>query len=102
MARIIAQELTEANRQVNNAPPCSWSERDVPLELKTAFAADQVPRPAEDAASIGYLTFSVFPGSFKTEAQREFLSALGCHHYQGYLFSRPLSIQEFEALVAGA
>jgi actin related protein 2/3 complex subunit 2 len=75
VARIIAQELTEANRQVNNAPPCSWSERDVPLELKTAFAADQVPRPAEDAASIGYLTFSVFPGSFKTEAQRESIAA---------------------------
>jgi actin related protein 2/3 complex subunit 2 len=75
VARIIAQELTEANRAVNNAPPCSWSERDVPLELKTAFAADQVPRPADDAQSIGYMTFSVFPGSFKTEAQRESIAA---------------------------
>jgi actin related protein 2/3 complex subunit 2 len=72
VARIIAQELTEANRQVNNAPPCSWSERDVPLELKT-FA--DVPRPADDVQSIGFLTFSIFPGSFKTEAQRESIAA---------------------------
>jgi len=33
----------------------------------------------------------------ETEAQRDFLSSLGCHTYQGYLFSRPLPIQEFEA-----
>ena len=32
----------------------------------------------------------------ETEAQRDFLSSLGCHNYQGYLFSRPLPIQEFE------
>jgi EAL domain-containing protein (putative c-di-GMP-specific phosphodiesterase class I) len=33
----------------------------------------------------------------ETAAQRDFLASLGCHHYQGYLFSRPLPIQEFEA-----
>jgi diguanylate cyclase (GGDEF)-like protein/PAS domain S-box-containing protein len=42
---------------------------------------------------------SVIAEGVETEAQRDFLSALGCHHYQGYLFSRPLPIQEFEAFV---
>ncbi len=73
MARVIAQELTEANRQVNNAPPCAWSERELPQELRglpPALAA-AVPRPSGDDASIGFLTFSLFPAAAKTEAQRE-------------------------------
>jgi actin related protein 2/3 complex, subunit 2 len=68
IARVVAQELTEANRQVNNAPPCSWSERDAPLELK-GFAG--VPRPSADERSIGFMSFSLFPTSLKTDAQRE-------------------------------
>ena len=35
----------------------------------------------------------------ETEAQREFLDLRGCHAYQGYLFSRPVSLDEFEALL---
>ncbi|MGB4342632.1 MAG: EAL domain-containing protein [Moraxellaceae bacterium] len=35
----------------------------------------------------------------ETEAQRDFLARLGCHDYQGYLFSRPLPIDEFEEFV---
>jgi len=31
-------------------------------------------------------------------ARREFLAGLGCHAFQGYLFSRPLPVNEFEAL----
>jgi EAL domain-containing protein (putative c-di-GMP-specific phosphodiesterase class I) len=34
----------------------------------------------------------------ETEAQRDFLAGLGCRAYQGYLFSRPLPLVEFEAL----
>jgi diguanylate cyclase (GGDEF)-like protein len=34
----------------------------------------------------------------ETEEQREFLSGLGCHSFQGYLFSRPLPLGEFERL----
>jgi len=37
----------------------------------------------------------------ETEEQREFLAGLGCHAFQGYLFSRPLPVEEFEALMAG-
>jgi EAL domain-containing protein (putative c-di-GMP-specific phosphodiesterase class I) len=32
----------------------------------------------------------------ETEEQREFLTRLGCHAFQGYLFSRPLPLDEFE------
>jgi len=37
----------------------------------------------------------------ETEEQREFLAGLGCHAFQGYLFSRPLPVDKFEALLAG-
>ena len=32
----------------------------------------------------------------ETEAQRSFLAYLGCHSFQGYLFSRPLALKDFE------
>jgi len=35
----------------------------------------------------------------ETEKQRELLASLGCHNYQGYLFGKPVPIQELEALV---
>ena len=38
----------------------------------------------------------------ETEAQREFLERMGCHAYQGYLFSRPLPLVEFERLLPEA
>ncbi|MCX7171236.1 MAG: EAL domain-containing protein [Proteobacteria bacterium] len=34
-----------------------------------------------------------------TEEQRDFLGRLGCQAYQGYLFSRPLPLLEFEQLI---
>ncbi len=35
----------------------------------------------------------------ETEAQRAFLADLGCHNYQGYLFSQPLPAKELEAFL---
>jgi diguanylate cyclase (GGDEF)-like protein/PAS domain S-box-containing protein len=32
----------------------------------------------------------------ETEEQREFLTRIGCHAFQGYLFSRPLPLHEFQ------
>ena len=32
------------------------------------------------------------------EAQRELLASQGCHAFQGYLFGRPLPLDQFEAL----
>jgi diguanylate cyclase (GGDEF)-like protein len=36
----------------------------------------------------------------ESEDQRIFLAGLGCHMYQGYLFSRPVPLDEFEKLLA--
>jgi EAL domain-containing protein (putative c-di-GMP-specific phosphodiesterase class I) len=38
----------------------------------------------------------------ETEAQRDFLASQGCHAYQGYLFSRPLPVEGFEAFAQRA
>ena len=45
---------------------------------------------------------SVIAEGVELEAQRNTLTDLGCHNYQGYLFSRPLPVHEFEAFVAQA
>jgi diguanylate cyclase (GGDEF)-like protein/PAS domain S-box-containing protein len=34
----------------------------------------------------------------ETEEQRDYLFHLGCHSFQGFLFSHPLQVEEFEAL----
>jgi EAL domain-containing protein (putative c-di-GMP-specific phosphodiesterase class I) len=31
--------------------------------------------------------------------QLEFLQQQGCHHYQGYLFSRPVPLEQFRQLL---
>ncbi|MFT7305757.1 MAG: EAL domain-containing protein (putative c-di-GMP-specific phosphodiesterase class I), partial [Candidatus Azotimanducaceae bacterium] len=45
------------------------------------------------------LNMEVMAEGVETEPQRECLASLGCHHYQGYLFSRPLPMEEFEEFV---
>jgi EAL domain-containing protein (putative c-di-GMP-specific phosphodiesterase class I) len=42
------------------------------------------------------LALTVIAEGVEIEAQRDFLARLGCHAYQGYLFSRPLPLDEFE------
>jgi len=38
---------------------------------------------------------SVIAEGVETEAQRAFLATLGCHSFQGFLFSHPLPLGEF-------
>ena len=40
---------------------------------------------------------SVVAEGVETAEQRDFLASLGCHAFQGYLFSRPLPLDKFEA-----
>jgi EAL domain-containing protein (putative c-di-GMP-specific phosphodiesterase class I) len=45
------------------------------------------------------LKLTVIAEGVETEQQRELLFSNGCEHYQGYLFSKPLPLAEFEALL---
>jgi len=47
----------------------------------------------------GAMGLSVMAEGVETEEQRKYLAALGCHLYQGYLFSYPLPTQEFETFL---
>jgi len=42
---------------------------------------------------------AVIAEGVETKGQRDFLSSAGCRAYQGYLFSKPLPLDEFEAFV---
>jgi EAL domain-containing protein (putative c-di-GMP-specific phosphodiesterase class I) len=46
------------------------------------------------------LDLEVIAEGVETTGQRDFLAALGCEHFQGWLYSPALPIDEFEALVA--
>lgn len=43
------------------------------------------------------LGLSVIAEGVEVEGQRDFLEEIGCYEYQGYLFSRPLAIEDFDA-----
>lgn len=45
------------------------------------------------------LGISVIAEGVETESQRAFLEKHGCTLYQGYLFSKPVQIEQFEALL---
>jgi EAL domain-containing protein (putative c-di-GMP-specific phosphodiesterase class I) len=47
------------------------------------------------------LNLDVIAEGVEMEDQRLTLLGKGCSHYQGYLFSKPVSIEEFNAQIAG-
>jgi EAL domain-containing protein (putative c-di-GMP-specific phosphodiesterase class I) len=47
------------------------------------------------------MDLSVIAEGVETEEQRDFLSRLGCHSFQGYLFGGPVPVAEFQTLLTG-
>jgi diguanylate cyclase (GGDEF)-like protein/PAS domain S-box-containing protein len=64
--------------------------RDILSDANDAAIAKMVIALSES------LGLSVIAEGVETAAQREFLLKLGCNAFQGYLFSRPLSLPDFE------
>ena len=67
--------------------------RDILIDPNDAAIAKMVVALA-DSSGLAVIAEGVEMG-----AQRDFLARLGCHAYQGYLFSRPLPSDEFDAFV---
>ncbi|MFA6310876.1 MAG: EAL domain-containing protein [Sterolibacterium sp.] len=75
------------------------------LKIDQSFVRDVLtdPNDASIAKTIIALAqnlgLGVIAEGVETEAQKDFLMASGCHAYQGYFFSRPLALQDFEQYV---
>ena len=67
--------------------------RDILTDPNDASIAKMVLILAES------LGLAVIAEGVETEDQKNFLAEQGCHAYQGYLFSRPLSLEAFEAFM---
>jgi EAL domain-containing protein (putative c-di-GMP-specific phosphodiesterase class I) len=66
--------------------------REVLLDSNDAAIAKAIVTLAQS------LGLGVIAEGVETSSQRDFLRRAGCNAYQGYFFSRPLPLVEFEAL----
>ncbi len=75
------------------------------LKIDQSFVRNILSDPNDAAIAkmviaLGHsLELAVIAEGVETQAQRDFLAQMGCHTCQGYFFSRPVPIQDFEALV---
>jgi EAL domain-containing protein (putative c-di-GMP-specific phosphodiesterase class I) len=73
------------------------------LKIDRSFVRDILADAASGAIAQAIISLgramglSVIAEGVETEEQRGFLTGLGCHSFQGYLFSRPLPLEEFQA-----
>jgi diguanylate cyclase (GGDEF)-like protein/PAS domain S-box-containing protein len=65
--------------------------RDVLVDANDATIAKTIVTLAQS------LGLAVIAEGVETQAQKDFLASNGCHAYQGYFFSKPLPIAQFEA-----
>ena len=75
------------------------------IKIDQSFVRDIVTDPNDAAivqtiiAMAEILGFGVIAEGVETEAQREFLDLRGCPAFQGYLFSKPVPLEQFEILL---
>ena len=71
------------------------------LKIDRSFVGDIPVDPIASAVAQAIISFSkalglsVIAEGVETEEQRTYLAGLGCHSFQGYLFSKPLPLGEF-------
>lgn len=76
------------------------------LKIDQSFIRDIADNSSDQAivrtiiAMAESLNLDVIAEGVETEQQRQFLLSHGCTSYQGYLFSEPLPINQFEALLS--
>jgi diguanylate cyclase (GGDEF)-like protein/PAS domain S-box-containing protein len=68
--------------------------RDTPADLNNAAIAQTIITLGET------MGLSVIAEGVETVQQQDFLAGLGCHSFQGYLFSRPVPVEQFHLLLA--
>lgn len=75
------------------------------LKIDQSFVRDLVDDSSDKAIVLTIITMAsslglnVIAEGVETEEQHQFLLKKGCENYQGYLFSKPVPIDEFEALL---
>jgi diguanylate cyclase (GGDEF)-like protein/PAS domain S-box-containing protein len=72
------------------------------LKIDQSFVQDVLSDVSHSAITKTIVNFAhnlnmeVIAEGVETSEQRDFLSNIGCHNYQGYFFSRPLAINDFK------
>ena len=75
------------------------------LQIDESFVRDVIADPNDAAIAktivslAKHLGLGVIAEGVETETQRDFLASIGCHLFQGYFFSHPLPVNDFEKFV---
>jgi diguanylate cyclase (GGDEF)-like protein/PAS domain S-box-containing protein len=67
--------------------------RDILIDVSSGAIAQSI------ISMSGAMGLSVIAEGVETEKQRQSLDSMGCHSFQGYLFSRPVPLEDFQLLL---